>query len=128
MNQEVSHAIDELRKVFRPSPVTVIEDGSGGAYVLVEEVRLGERYFPQVSWIGGHIPSLYPLADIYPVFISADVKRADGREFEVPITPNANFAGRPAFQVSRRNNQIHLAPQTAHAKFIKVLDFLEKLP
>lgn len=128
MNQEVSQAIDELRKAFHPSEVTAVDDGAGGAYVVVESVTLGGRYQPQTSWMGGHVSALYPLADIYPVFIAAGVQRVDGTPFQPPVTLHANFAGRPAIQVSRRNNQIHLAPQTAVAKFVKVIDYLEKLP
>jgi hypothetical protein len=128
VNSEVSEAVEELRRAFPCSEVTATEDGSGGAHVIVDKVELGPRYTPAATWMGGHIPAQYPYADIYPCFIDAAVRRSDGRPFEVPITHNANYAGRPAIQVSRRNNQIHSAPQTAVAKFIKVLDFLEKLP
>src|SRR5689334_6887240 len=128
MNQEVTNAIEELKRAYPDSAVTVIEDGQGGAYVIVETVCLGSRFDPQTSWIGGHISALYPAADIYPVFIDAGVRRADGKPFEAPVTPNANFQGRPALQVSRINHQIHLAPQTAVMKFAKIRHFLETLP
>jgi hypothetical protein len=128
MNQDVAEAVEELNRAFSPSAVTVTEDNAGGAYVIVETVDLGPQFTPQQTWMGGHIPSLYPAADIYPVFIGADVQRAGGRAFEVPVTTGHTFNGRPAIQISRRNNQIHLASQTAVAKFIKILDFLEKLP
>lgn len=128
MNQEVAEAIEELRKAFGSSKVTVAEDQAGGAYIIVESVDVGPRFRPRVTWMGGHVSALYPAADIYPVFIGADVCRADGKPFETPITHNHNFAGRPAIQISRRNNQIHLAPQTALAKFAKILSFLEELP
>lgn len=128
MNQDVATAIDELRKAFAPSEITVSEDGQGGAYVIVETVAIGDRFQPSVSWLGGHIPALYPAADIYPVFMGAGVKRADGVELQAPVTSGHNFRGRPAIQISRRNNQVHLAPQTAVAKFAKVLHFLGALP
>jgi hypothetical protein len=128
MNQDVAAAIEELHKAFAPSEITVSEDGQGGAYVIVETVAIGERFQPSVSWLGGHIPALYPAADIYPVFMDASVKRADGIEFQAPVTRGHNFQGRPAIQISRRNNQVHLAPQTAVAKFAKILHFLGALP
>jgi hypothetical protein len=128
MNNEVAGAVEELRRAFSPSKVIVTEDGSGGAYVIVEQVSLGVKFAPNVTWMGGHIPPQYPYADIYPIFIDAAVRRSDGQPFQVPVTAGAAFANRPALQVSRRNNQIHAAPQTAVAKFNKVLDFLEKLP
>jgi hypothetical protein len=127
MNSEVAEAVEELRRAFSPSEVIVVEDGSGGAHVIIENAKLGPRFSPSASWIGGHIPPQYPYADIYPVFIDAGVRLSDGRPFQAPVTHGASFAGRPAIQVSRRNNQINSAPQTAVAKFVKVLDFLEKL-
>jgi hypothetical protein len=128
MNSGVFEAIEELRRAFAPSELTVVEDGQGGANVIVETVDLGGRFEPRSSWMGGHITALYPNADIYPVFIDASVQRVDGRAFEVPVTPNASFMGRPALQVSRVNNQIHLAPQTAVCKFGKIIHFLATLP
>jgi hypothetical protein len=128
VNQDVAEAVEELRKAFAPSEVTVTEDKQGGAYVIVESVEIGTRYRPSVTWLGGQIPALYPCADIYPVFMAADVVRTDGRDFQAPVTRGQSFNGRPAIQISRRNNQIHLAPQTAVAKFTKVLDFLDRLP
>lgn len=127
MNRDVAEAVAELRKAFAPSELTITEDQQGGAYVIVESVEIGTRYAPSRTWLGGHIPALYPSADIYPVFMGAEVKRADGREFQAPVTRGHTFGGRPAIQISRRNNQIHLAPQTAVAKFAKILDFLEKM-
>lgn len=128
MNNDVLTAIEELKRAFAPSEVTVAEDGQGGARVIVEQVDLGSRFEPRFSWMGGHITPLYPNADIYPVFIAADVRRIDGAPFQVPVTHGASFLGRPALQVSRLNNRIHLASQTAVAKFVKVVHFLETIP
>lgn len=127
MNQDVVDAIAELRRAFPSAVVEVAEDGSGGARVRVEPVDLGERFDPRLSWMGGHLTSLYPNADIYPVFIGAEVRRCDGKPFEVPITTGHTFMDRPALQVSRMNNQLHLARQTALSKFVKIVHFLETL-
>lgn len=128
MNQDILEAIEELKRAFPSSPITTVEDGQGGARVILERVDIGERYCPRVTWMGGHITALYPNADIYPVFLGGDVQRCDGRAFEVPITAGLIFEGRPALQVSRMNNQMHLARQTALAKFLKIVHFLETLP
>lgn len=128
MNQDVVEAIAELKRAFPEASVQVAEDGSGGARVRVEPVNLGARFEPRLTWMGGHLTALYPNADIYPVFIGADVRRCDGKPFDIPITPNASFMDRPALQVSRMNNQLHLARQTALSKFMKILHFLETLP
>ena len=124
---EVGEAIEELKRAFPGSALTVSEDGRGGAHVMVESVVIGARYEPEHSWLGGHIPAQYPYADIYPVFMDAAVRRRDGKAFEAPITAGHNFCGRPAIQISRRNNRMQNSGQTAVAKFLKILDFLEKV-
>jgi hypothetical protein len=128
MKVEVSSGIEELRRQFNGSTFTVREDGQGGAYVVMEPVALGLRFRPEATWVGFHIPPQYPYADIYPVFIGANVSRANGVPFTVPVTPGHSFEGRPAIQVSRRNSAAQSGLQKAGAKILKVLDFLEKLP
>ena len=127
MKQDVAKAIEELKRAFPSSEVSTREDGDGGAYVIVEDAELGSRYEPSPTWLGGHIPALYPYADIYPIFIADNVRRVDGVAFKAPVTHGAQFLDRPAIQVSRRNNHTQHYPQTAVAKFVKVLRFLEEL-
>ena len=127
MKQEVVNAIEELKQAFPSSTVYSREDGNGGAYVIVEDVAIGCRYQPSSTWIGGHITTLYPYADIYPLFIADNVRRVDGVAFEAPVTPGVQFLDRSALQVSRRNNHTQHYPQTAVAKVLKVLHFLEQL-
>ena len=124
---EVGEAIEDLKRAFPGSEVTVNEDGQGGAHVVVESVHIGARYEPADPWLGGHIPAQYPYADIYPVFMDAAVQRRDGKAFEAPITNRHSFCGRPAIQISRRNNKIQDSGQSAVAKFLKIIDFLEKI-
>ena len=128
MKQDVANAIEELKRAFPSSGVGSREDGSGGAYVIVEDVAIGDRYRPSSTWVGGHITALYPYADIYPLFMGDDVRRVDGVAFEAPVTPGTQFFDRAALQISRRNNHTQNYPQTAVAKFLKVLHFLEELP
>ena len=127
MKQDVANAIEGLKRAFPSSDVCSQEDGDGGAYVIVEDVAIGCRYRPSSTWLGGHITALYPYADIYPLFISDNVRRVDGVAFESPVTPGAKFLERPALQISRRNNHMQHYPQTAVAKFVKVLHFLGEL-
>ena len=127
MKQGVASAIEELKRAFPSSDVDSREDGNGGAYVIVEDVEIGSRFRPSSTWMGGHISALHPYADIYPLFIADNVRRVDGVAFEPPVTPGAQFLGRPALQVSRRNNHTQHFPQSAVAKFLKVLRFLEDL-
>ena len=127
MKQEVANAIQELERAFSSSVVHSREDGEGGAYVIVEDVEIGCRYRPSSTWLGGHITALYPYADIYPLFMADNVRRVDGVPFEAPVTPGAQFLDRRALQISRRNSRTQHFPQTAVAKFLKVVHFLEQL-
>jgi hypothetical protein len=124
---EVAAGIEELKRQFPCSSVTVREDGQGGAYVIVDPVPLGAKYTPAATWLGFHIPPQYPYADLYPVFIGGDVSRADGVPFAVPVTLGHQFEGRSAIQVSRRNSAAQSGAQRVPAKVLKILDFLEKL-
>lgn len=125
MKVEVTTAIAELKKQFAQSSFEVSEDGEGGARVIMESVDIGERYRPSTTWFGFHITAQYPYADIYPVFMGAEVSRVDGIPFKAPVTNGHNFAGRPAIQVSRRSAAAEGGSQKAVAKILKVLDFLE---
>ena len=127
MKQDVASAIEELKRAFPSSEVCSREDGNGGAYVVVEEVDIGDRYQPSFTWLGGHITALYPYTDIYPLFIGDDVRRLDGVAFAPPVTLGHRFLERPALQISRRNNHTQNYRQTAVTKFVKVLHFLEEL-
>ena len=127
MKPQVAKAVDELDRAFPSSSVLSREDGKGGAYVVVEDVAIGPKYTPSATWLGGHITALYPRADIYPLFIGHNVRRVNGVAFKPPITSGARFEQRPALQVSRRNSHTKNYPQTAVAKFLKVLQFLAEL-
>ena len=127
MKVEVSAGIEDLKRQFSTSSFVVREDGQGGAYVVMQPVTLGPKYRPAATWVGFQIPAQYPYADIYPVFIGADVSRADGVAFVAPVTRGHNFEGRPAIQVSRRNTVAQSGQQKVPAKILKVLDFLENL-
>lgn len=127
MKSEVETSIEELRRQFSSSAFTVREDGQGGAYVLIDPVSIGPRYRPEATWVGFQIPAQYPYADLYPVFIGADVVRVDGAQFVAPITPGHQFEGRAALQISRRNGAAQVGLQKAIGKILKILDFLEKL-
>ena len=127
MKVEVSTGIDELKKQFPLASVSVRDDGQGGAFIVVEPVDLGPKYRPAATWVGFQIPAQYPYADIYPVFIGADVARADGVAFAIPVTAGHAFEGRPAIQVSRRNTAAQSGSQRVPTKVLKILDFLEKL-
>ena len=126
MRETVSKAIEELKVQFAPATVIASEDGNAGAYVVIEGVELGDHFVPPRTWMGGHITAQHPYADIYPVFIGNEVRRADGQAFAPPVTPGS-FNGRPAWQVSRRSPGAQADQQKASTKFLKVIHFLQSL-
>lgn len=128
MKVEVATGIEELKRQFSTSAFTISDDGSGGAFVFIESVSLGQRYRPESTWMGFQIPAQYPYADIYPVFIGSSTVRVDGVPFSAPVTPGHNFQGRPAIQVSRRSGAAQNGLQKVTAKILKILDFLERMP
>jgi hypothetical protein len=126
MTPEVAKAIEELRELFPCTAVEQEEDGQGGAYVTVSPVDIGEKYIPVTTWCGFHITFQYPRADVYPHFISAEVKRADG------TPPGGGLAtlqwrGKPALQLSRRSNRLDPQNDTAATKLAKVIAWLRSL-
>jgi len=128
MKLEVTKAIEELQRQFGSATFTVRDDSQGGGYVLMDGMCLGERFKPERTWVGFHITPQYPYADIYPVFIGAEVTRVDGKPFSAPVTPGHQFEGRSALQVSRRSGTAQNGLQKATGKILKILDFLEKMP
>ena len=127
MTPAVQQAIESIRCVFEGANLSIEEDGAGGAYVIIDSVDIGNKYIPSSTWIGAHLSPQLPYADVYPLFIGADVARSDGSAFTAPITPGHNFRGRSAIQVSRRTNRLDPNLQTAASKFLKVIHWLKEM-
>ena len=126
MTPTVAAALEGLKKAFPNASVTVLrEDGNGGAFVAVDGVDLGTKFSPARTWFGAQLPSSLPYADIYPLFMGADVRRADGVALTGPLS-GLTWEGRQAIQVSRRNNRM-VGGQSAVAKFVEVSDFVRSL-
>lgn len=128
MNQAVQQAVEEIKVALSPSPCEIQDDQDGGAWVIVDDVPLGEIYEPERSWIGFRITFQYPNADVYPHFIRGDVRRKDGRPLGEGIQPSHTFLGRPALQLSRRSSRLNPLTDTAVLKLMKVLKWLSAHP
>ena len=107
MKIEVAKGIEELKRQFSSSAFNVSEDGTGGAYVVIETVPFGQRFRPDHAWLGFQIPAQYPYADIYPIFVGAELNRADGRAFA-----DTTFKEEPPFKCPAAMEQ----PKTACKK------------
>jgi hypothetical protein len=127
MTSEVQNAIEEIRRTFEGHDVRVEPDGQGGAHIVVDALVIGDQYIPTVSWFGFTIPFQYPRADVYPHFIDSTVRRSSGQPLGPGFSgPTTWKSATPAIQVSRRSNHWDPANDTAAAKLLKVLEWVQK--
>ena len=127
MTADVEQAIRDIRAAYPDTEVEVVEDGAGGAKVVVRTVPLAEIYRQRETWIGFHIVDAYPYADVYPHFVRPDLQRVDDQ----PLgngTSSARFLDKEAIQLSRRSNRLNPATDTALLKLQKVLLWLNNGP
>lgn len=123
MTPEVAEAIEEIKAGWRGSTVTAREDGSGGAYVIVERVKPGDQYAQDETWVGFQITFQYPYSDVYPHFVRGDLSRKDGAGLGEAMS-SSSFEGRSAIQLSRKSNHHNATTDTAAMKLMKVLEWL----
>jgi Prokaryotic E2 family E len=128
VNEAVARAVSQIRDAFPESHVEVHEDGQGGAWVMVDDIAVGDLYTHARSWVGFRITFQYPNADVYPHFVRSDLLRKDGRPLGDGISGGHTFLGRSALQISRRSNRLNPATDTAQLKLLKVLQWLSTHP
>ena len=124
IKSDVLKALEEIQAAFPAAKLESHPDGQGGAYFFMHPVDPGAIYADRNLWLGADISAQYPYADIYPVFISPDLKRVDGGAYGDAITTGHSFHGRPAIQLSRRSRSHNPAVDTAAMKILKVLEWL----
>jgi hypothetical protein len=135
MKAAVEAAIAELRAGLPGHEVLVQPDADGGAYVIVDELHLGDHFAPSISWIGFQITWTCPDADTYPHFIDPNVRyMGEGAapnhypEGSLPtsMTRGAIMPGfdKPAIQVSRRSNRRNAETDTPLQKLLRILAFM----
>lgn len=138
MSPAVEKAIEAIRARYGADGLLVAADRDGGAYVIVEGVPIGAPFAQENSWIGFHIPSTCPYADVYPHFVRPDLSRVDGGPLgeglstghSLPAADALKLPGamesRPAVQVSRRSNRKDTAGlETPLHKLLKVIQWLK---
>lgn len=132
----VLHAVEEVRARF-PSTAWV-GDGTGGAFVIADQVPLGPPFAQDRTWVGFHVTAMCPYADVYPHYVRADLSFADGRALTVPLhggncfpagVPVAALPTRPAVMVSRvsHRRESNSALETPLLKLLKVLECMKSL-
>ena len=116
----VAEQVEELKAQFAGKTVTAEPDGAGGAYVVIDPIDPGPAYQKRQSWLGFQITYLCPDADIYPVFLSPDLVRVDGKAHAAPISP-AKWRDRDALQYSLKSPQRDPEVDTAAIKAAGVI-------
>ena len=126
----VEDAINDLRKAFPSATVTPIEDGQGGADIVIEPVQLDPDVFIQSeTWVGFHLSFQIPYADVYPIHVRPDLARRDGQELsDTAFHHNNSFQNRPSLMLSRRSNNRDPEQDLPHLKVRKVLGWLRRWP
>ncbi|WP_194915351.1 hypothetical protein [Catenulispora rubra] len=119
----VAEQITDLRAAFPDKKVIADPDGAGGAYVTVKPIDPGPTFIQSESTLGFQITNLCPHADIYPVFLSPDLKRVDGRDHISPFTV-VSWRNQPALQFSTRTNPHDPQKDTAATKVAQVIEWL----
>ncbi|MGO9751982.1 MAG: hypothetical protein ACLP8S_16220 [Solirubrobacteraceae bacterium] len=123
MNAAVATAIAHVVRAFPDATTQHLDDGQGGAFVIVDGLDLGPAFTPRTTWVGFAISPLYPRADVYPHYVRPDLAKSDGSMLTVPLNPGQVMPGfnRPATMVSRRSNRWDPARDTAVLKLHRVL-------
>jgi hypothetical protein len=126
LKTDVKRAIDELRGAYPNNTISVEEDDDGGAFVEMNDLFLGEQYEPKKSFMRFRVTFQYPMADVYPHFVTAGLKRKDGKPLGESFHPNNQGWQPPSgttttTMVSRQSNRRDPATETAAIKLEKVL-------
>ena len=131
MKPNVQAALEQLREGLPGHDIQVMDDGEGGAYVIVERLEIGQCFEPTVSWVGFHLTWPYPDTDVYPHFIDPSIRYVGTGGLPDGALPSAMSRGfvmpgfeRAAIQVSRRSPRWKPATDTALNKLLRVVSFL----
>ncbi|MBR7829906.1 hypothetical protein KDK95_26615 [Actinospica sp. MGRD01-02] len=111
----VAGQIEELVAQYAAKTVLHEPNGSGGAYIVIDSIDPGPAYIQRESWLGFVITHQCPDADIYPVFLSGELRRVDGKPHTPPFTPTT-WHDRSALQFSLRSPHHNPAIDTAAIK------------
>lgn len=125
MNPTVVGAVEEVEASFPDCTVTSTPDGSGGAWVDIAGVDLGDRWNEGPHTLSFHIAASCPYADVYPLFLDERARLTDGT-LPTAVSPGVtcHTDSRTAVQVSRRSNRWDPMMDTPANKVAKVLAWL----
>lgn len=99
VSPHVAKAVEELADAF--GGVAAEPDGSGGAYVTVSDVELGQKWSRPSAPLTFHLPFNYPAASPYPYYLPGDLGVEDPWP---PALQRIQWRDRQVIQVSLRHN------------------------
>jgi hypothetical protein len=125
----VASGLIGVSEAFGSERVRAVPDGQGGAWIEISAVDLGGQYAQDASFAICLLPFTLPAADVYPLFLRADLSRRDGSPLGEGFTPTAvvwpgDPTARSVMQVSRRTRRNEFTLQTPVQKIQKVLDWV----
>ena len=118
----IADGVEELERLF--GAIHVEPDETGGVYVTVREVNLGERWTPRVVPLSFQLGFNYPHAAVYPYYCPAGVARVDGSGWPQALQA-ATWRGEPVVQISLRANRWSPAHDTAAGAVAQVRHFFQ---
>ena len=125
MKPEIAQAVEGLQRNFPDAEVVARAKDDGGCVVTINSIDVGPKYEPQLTWMKFEITYLYPHADVYPLFVSSELRRNDGKPHGEGVT-ETTFHEEPALQLSRRNNGLDPVIDTAVLKVAKVIQWFRE--
>jgi hypothetical protein len=130
VKESVERGVAEIVGAYGAEHVRAVADEQGGAWVEVTDIDLGATYAQATTFLICLLPFNLPGADVYPMFVRADLTRADGAPlgegFQVTqVGWPGESQPRPAVQVSRRTRG-DVTTQTPVQKVEKVLDWIRR--
>ena len=127
MKSEVEKAIKEIEDTYGKEHVEVQPDSDGGAYIVVSNIDLGNKFMPSTIWCGFLINHMYPISDVYPHFINPDFQYSgDLGKPKGSFQFDKIWNERKAVQVSRRSKRWNPSQDTALLKLEKVIKFIKE--
>jgi hypothetical protein len=132
VKEAVAQAIREIEADYPGHAVEAYPDAEGGAYVRVHALPFGDKYEPNAGWVAFRIVYSYPVADVYPHYLLAGLRRRDGKPlgeaFSAPVMDlGGKFKG-PSTMVSRKSNKWNASRDTASTKLHMVLEWIRNRP
>jgi hypothetical protein len=120
---DVAEGIDQLEEAF-PGQVFHEPDGSGGAYITIEDLELGSGWNVSAASISFHLPYNYPAAAPYPFYLPGDTSPHGAWP---QVLQQVSWRGRQVVQVSLRHNNWDPHRDTAVGSVMQVRNRLRDL-